>query len=82
MIFTGSSNALVAGLCGEEEVRVRRGTNENLIDNEFHVLAQADSFEVFLKVTDSDGITQQDQVTVDFEVTNRVHLARQSLVID
>jgi hypothetical protein len=82
VIFTGSSNALVAGLCGEEEVRVRRGTNENLIDNEFHVLAQADSFEVFLKVTDSDGITFQDRVTVDFEVTNRVHLASQSLVID
>ena len=67
---------------GEEEVRVRSGTNENLIDNEFHVLAQADSFEVFLKVTDSDGITFQDRVTVDFEVTNQVHLARQPLVID
>ena len=67
---------------GEEEVRVRSGTNGNLIDNEFQVLAQASSFEVILTVTDADGLTQQDQVTVDLNVTNRVHLTRQSLVID
>jgi hypothetical protein len=67
---------------GEEKVKVRIAANGNLIDNEFQVLAQAGSFEVLLKVTDADGLTQQDQVTVDLNVTDRVHRTRQPLVID
>jgi hypothetical protein len=67
---------------GEEEMRVRVAGNGNLIDNEFQVLAQAGSFEVFLKVTDAAGFTQEDQVMVDLNVTKRVHRSRQPLVID
>ncbi len=49
---------------GEEEVKVQIADNGNLIDNEFQVLAQADSFEVLLKVTDAAGLTQEDQWTM------------------
>jgi len=56
-----------------DEVKVEAAHGDDLIDNEFQVRAEAESFHVNYSATDSGGLTAQDMVTVGLSVTEQIH---------
>lgn len=57
-----------------EDVKVEVADSD-LIDNEFHVRAEAAQLTVDCSVTDSGSLTDTDRVTVDWSVTEAIHEA-------
>ncbi len=55
-----------------DEVKAEVADGDDLVDNEFQIRAEAESFKVVYSVTDSGGLTDQDEVTVDLIVTERI----------